>query len=173
MSSGDGGRLDGIGRRSSSSWSRELGTLSTLMNNGDEVKGREEGKKQLWRRRRREWGSDVHLTGGGVPPLDLSCLAALTAVAHPSYPASIPLRLPLLSFLFPPLVSFFLPAPATCSIQNTWFDRKRRGGGPYYILALVNGPASGEEWLTFNISSSTSSSPVYGCATTTYKSYPL
>lgn len=57
------------------------GTLSALMNNGKEA-GMGGGEKHSIgdRRRRREGGSDVHLTGGGVPLLDLSRFAALTAV---------------------------------------------------------------------------------------------
>lgn len=46
-------------------------------------------------RRIRKRDSDVHLTGGGVPLLDLSCFAALTAVAlaRPLMPLS-PLPFP-------------------------------------------------------------------------------
>lgn len=78
---------------SSSSWSRVLGTLSTLMNNGEEARRRRRKKNVDGDgRRRREGGSDVHLTGGGVPPLDSSCFTALTAVAltPPPTPASFP-----------------------------------------------------------------------------------
>lgn len=38
----------------SCSWSRELGTLCTPMNNGEVARGREEGRELLWRRQEEE-----------------------------------------------------------------------------------------------------------------------
>lgn len=102
---------------SSGSWSRELGTLGAPMNNGEE--GRKGGgkKQRDGDERRRERGSDVHLTGGGVPPLDLSRLAALAVPSSPPpYPAS-------LSFspCFTPIPFFFLLPLYPASHSNTLF----------------------------------------------------
>lgn len=107
------------------------------MNNGEEARkgGGEKNSDGDRRRRRRDWGSDVHLTGGGVPPLDLSCFAALTAVALTPPPPCLSLSLCFSLFRsLPPLFCLFfpccsLPPPATHSIQNTWFDRKWEEGG--------------------------------------------
>lgn len=65
----------------------------------------------------REGGSDVHLTGGGVPPLDLSCFTALSAVA-PAPPTSLPACLPLSRVSFPPSSVSFLPLPSSASPSN-------------------------------------------------------
>lgn len=90
---------------------------------GGEKNGNGDRRRRRWRRR--EWGSVVHLTGGGVPPLDLSCFVALTAVAltPPSYPASFSLSM-FLSFFFcslPPSSVSFSPAVVCQPQQHALF----------------------------------------------------
>ncbi|MEQ2161033.1 hypothetical protein GOODEAATRI_005508 [Goodea atripinnis] len=98
----------------SSNWSRELGTLGALMNNGEQA-GKGGGEKHRdGDRRRRERGSDVPLTGGGVPPLDLPWLAALAvALSPPPLPASLSFSPCFPPFFIPFSSCYILPAIAT------------------------------------------------------------
>lgn len=68
------------------------------------------------RRGEEEAGRDVHLTGGGVPPLDLPRFNALAAIALATPPTL------LLCLLIHSLFCLFscssLPGLTTCSIQN-------------------------------------------------------
>lgn len=126
-----------------SSWSRVLGTLSALMNNGEGAR-RRRGKKRQWRQEeekeeegvRQRCSSDWR--GGSSAGFVLLRCSHCCNAHSPSYPAYFSLSLSmLLSFLFIlslPLLSLFFPclsrpAPATCTVQNTWFDRMWGEGG--------------------------------------------
>lgn len=120
----------------SSSWSCVLGTVSMLMNNGEDPRkrrGRNNPETETGEESR-GGGRDVHLTGGGVPPLDSSRFNAHAAIALTPPPTL------LLCLLIPSLFCLFsccsLPALTTCSIQNIWFNRVGRWGEPLPQLGI-------------------------------------
>lgn len=124
-------RLGGI----SCSWSRELGTLCTPMNNGEVARVREEerevawvreeGRVLLWRQEeeglRQRCSSDWR-GGSSTGSVLLGCTHCCSAWS-PLLPCIfLSLYFSVSLFFIPslPLLSlFFLPAPATRSIQNT------------------------------------------------------